>query len=453
MPNASTQPRRGQKSGNSSGDYRSRSGNSEGGYRGGNSGGYSSNRGNSRGGYQGGNSRGYQGGRGNSSSGRNFGGGNGGRRKFKAQDIDPALFVKKATPIEESKYTSVNKFTDFAIETSLKDNILKRGYTDPTPIQDKIIPIILSGKDVIGIANTGTGKTAAFLIPLINKILGDNSQKALIIVPTRELAIQIKEELFAFTPGMPIRSVVCIGGADIRRQIQGLRQGFNFVISTPGRLKDLLTRRALRLDLFNNIVLDEVDRMLDMGFYPEIKLLIDNMPKEKQSLFFSATLNPKIESIANTFLTNPERIVVKSQESSANVDQDVIRLTRDENKLEKLHELLQAEDFSRVLIFIQTKRGAERLQKDLWDKGHRVESIHGDKSQVKRQKALASFKMGHSSVLIATDVVARGIDIPDVTHVINYDLPNTYDDYIHRIGRTGRANKTGKALTFIEPRR
>jgi superfamily II DNA/RNA helicase len=332
----------------------------------------------------------------------------------------------------------------------LKQGIIKKGYTLPTPIQDRSIPHILKGEDIVGIANTGTGKTAAFLIPLIDKVLKNRKNKVLIVVPTRELAIQIQEELKGFTVGMKIFSVCCVGGAYIGKQLSELRYVNEFIIGTPGRLKDLIERKAIRLNEFSTIVLDEADRMLDMGFVNDMRFLMAGMPKPRHTLFFSATLSPEIERLIGEFLNNPVRISVKTRDTSKNVEQDIVRVARGLNKIDVLKELLQKEDFNKVIIFGRTKHGVEKLSRALIEKGFKAESIHGDKNHSQRQRALKGFKENIVQILVATDVAARGLDIPDVSHVINFDIPATYDDYIHRIGRTGRANKRGKALTFVD---
>ena len=336
------------------------------------------------------------------------------------------------------------------MDTRLKTNITRKGYVEPTPIQDKTIPHILRGSDLVGIANTGTGKTAAFLIPLINKVLLNPQENVLIVVPTRELAIQIDDELRGFALGMRMFSVCCVGGASIGYQISNLRRQHNFIIGTPGRIKDLMERRFINLARFKTVVLDEADRMLDMGFIKDMRTMMAAMPKERHTLFFSATITREIEGLINEFLRTPVRISVKTQDTAKNVDQDIVRVNNGKGKLQVLEELLAQPGFNKVLIFGRTKHGVERLYNTLVTSGFKAESIHGDKNHARRQKALKSFKENHIQILIATDVAARGLDIPDVSHVINYDLPATYDDYVHRIGRTGRANKTGKALTFIE---
>jgi ATP-dependent RNA helicase RhlE len=380
-------------------------------------------------------------------------GGRGGQRRGgpKGDHIDPSKFINKAVITEEVEhFVPEHSFQDFAIHEQLKASIAARKFTAPTPIQDRCIPHILKKMDVVGIANTGTGKTATFLIPLINKVLHNRKEQVLVVVPTRELAIQIDDDLRAFVKGMKMFSVVCVGGTNMAKQMKDLRFEYNFIIGTPGRLKDLIERKLIHLREFNTIVLDEADRMLDMGFVNDMRFLVAGMPKDRQSLFFSATLSSEIEKLIKEFLKEPVRISVKTRDTSKNVDQDVVRLKRGDQKIEVLHDLLNQEEFNKVLIFGRTKHGVEKLSKLLIQKGFKAESIHGDKNHSKRQLALRMFKDNHIKILVATDVAARGLDIADVTHVINYDIPATYDDYVHRIGRTGRANKKGKALTFIE---
>jgi superfamily II DNA/RNA helicase len=342
---------------------------------------------------------------------------------------------------------------DFAISELIKKNITEKGYVTPTPIQDRSIPQILLGRDIVGIANTGTGKTAAFLIPLIDKVLRfralDQKENILIVVPTRELAIQIEEELVAFVKGLGIFSMVCVGGTSIVPQIKRLRNHHNFIIGTPGRLKDLIERKSLKLEWFQTIVLDEADRMLDMGFIGDMKFLVAGMPKPHHTLFFSATMSSEIENLVKDFLTNPVKISVKTGDTSANVDQDVIRVPDQTRKMDQLHDLLLKPEWSKVIVFGKTKHGVEKISVGLQKRGIKAESIHGDKRHAQRQAALKAFKENRVQVLVATDVAARGLDISGVSHVINYDIPATYDDYVHRIGRTGRAGKVGKAVTFV----
>lgn len=371
-------------------------------------------------------------------------------RKSVGTYIAPMRYVQAAqAPEEEQTYVAAHTFSDFGFVPSLLANVQRRAYGSPTPVQDQAIPALMTGQDVVGIADTGTGKTAAFLLPLINKVLLNPSQGVLILAPTRELALQIKDEFRVFADRLPISSCLCIGGTNIKTQIQHLRQNPHFVIGTPGRIKDLIQRRAFNLNMFTNVVLDEVDRMLDIGFRHDIQFLISQLPAERQSAFFSATLNGETNTIARSFLTNPVMIQIRKSASNQHIEQDVIRLQPGQNKVDVLHDLLQQSEFTKVMVFGRTKHGINKLEFTLAQRGVKVTSIHGNKNQSARQRSLSLFKMGHVQALLATDVAARGIDIPDVTHVINFDEPQCYDDYIHRIGRTGRAGKMGKALTFV----
>ncbi len=374
------------------------------------------------------------------------------RNNFRGSTIHESRFVKKADYVAKPLEVFIPKinFKDLAVSEILKQNITQKGYLVPTPIQDGTIPHIIAGKDVIGIANTGTGKTAAFLIPLLNKVYLNKTEKVFIVVPTRELAMQIRDEMRSLANGLNIYVTLCIGGSFIRQQIFELKRNPHFVIGTPGRLKDLIKQRALNLSGFTTFVLDEVDRMLDMGFIDDIKYLISLLPAQRQSLFFSATISPQINAIIASFLKNPITVSVKSQETAELVDQDIVRIPRGMPKMTVLEGLLKKPELKKVLVFGRTKHGVERLSRDLYQKGFKVVSIHGDKPQFQRTKAIRFFKDNVANILIATDVAARGLDIADITHVINYDPPATYDDYIHRIGRTGRANKKGFALTFVE---
>jgi superfamily II DNA/RNA helicase len=373
------------------------------------------------------------------------------KRGQRGENIDPARFINKAIMAEGvDNFTSKHKFQDFKVDQRLMQAVAVRGYKIPTPIQDQVIPRVIEGFDVVGIANTGTGKTAAFLIPLINKIILNPREQLLIVTPTRELAIQINQEFKFFAKGMRIFSVCCVGGMSIGRQISELSSNYNVVIGTPGRLKDLIGRRMINLSRFNNIVLDEVDRMLDMGFINDTRFIMNGLPRERQVLFFSATIPYEIENIIQEFLRNPVRISVKTRDTAKNIEQDVIKIEQGDTKINILSNLLNQEEFNKVLIFGRTKYGVERLSKILSRNGFKVESIHGNKNHSQRQKALGMFKENRVQVLVATDVAARGLDIANVSHVINYDIPATYNDYVHRIGRTGRGDKRGMALTFIE---
>ncbi len=384
------------------------------------------------------------------SRGGGFGGRPRGNTRNPGERIDINRFVNKAVIIEEQKaYIPVHQFDDFNIEESLKKNIATKGYKIPTAIQDSSIPDVLKGRDVIGIANTGEGKTAAFLIPLINKMIKHPNAKVLVVIPTRELALQIDEEFMGFSRGLGIYSVLLVGGASIGMQIERLRRKVRMVIGTPGRIKDLLERGELNLAGFDNLVLDEADRMLDMGFINDIKFLIAKLPRERHTLFFSATFSREIEQLAGTLLHDPLKISVKKHDTSRNVEQDVVRVRSKEEKFATLCNLLRSPGFGKVLVFGRTKHGVEKLSIALSREGFKTTSIHGNKSQPQRQQALKSFKDEKVQIMVATDVAARGLDIPNVTHVINYELPQSYDDYVHRIGRTGRAGKGGTALTFV----
>jgi len=359
---------------------------------------------------------------------------------------------KTVVTTEEPVFVPEHTFSNFDISAHLKKNIVTRGYELPTPIQDKAIPHILLGKDAVGLAETGTGKTAAFLIPLIDKVMKQKGERVLIMAPTRELAVQTERELAGFAKGLGFRGMVAVGGANIGPQISQLKHDPAFVIGTPGRLKDLIERRALDLSGFGTVVLDEADRMLDMGFIDDMRSILGKMRKERHTLFFSATMGKDIQKLIGDFLKQPVIISVKQRDTPASVDQDVIRVPRGKDKFEILVALLKDREFSKVLVFGRTKFGVEKLAKALSRLHIHAESIHGNKTQGARQRALEAFKAGKVSVLVATDVAARGLDIPAVSHVINYDLPSTYEDYIHRIGRTGRASLKGRALTFVQGR-
>ncbi len=386
-----------------------------------------------------------------------FGGGHGSRSGGNrrpgggfSQHIDVSKFINKAVISEKTAhYVPTHAFTDFLIDPKIKTTIAVKGYFVPTPIQDQAIPHILLGKDVVGIANTGTGKTAAFLIPLINKVLQQPKEKILIVVPTRELAQQIEEEFRGFASHMNMWAVCCVGGANIVPQLRALSRPYNFVVGTPGRLRDLIDRRKLNLAEYSTVVLDEADRMLDMGFINDIKYMVALMSAKRHTLFFSATMSHEIEALIKNFLTNPVMISVKTGNTAEQVEQDVIRVPLGKNKMDVLYEMLATPAFGKVLIFGKTKHGVQRLTESLILKGFKAEAIHGNKSQGQRQKALKLFKEHHVKVLVATDVAARGLDISGISHVINFDIPATYDDYVHRIGRTGRAGKKGIALTFV----
>ena len=375
------------------------------------------------------------------------GGNNSGSSRF-GQRIDFAKFVKKAEKVEEVKYAAKHKFADFPFVEQLQKNIAKKGFVNPTPIQDQSIMTVLGGRDFFGLANTGTGKTGAFILPLIDRVSRDKKQKVLIMAPTRELAQQIEVEFRDLSAWLQIFSVSVVGGMPINRQISEIRRGVNFVIGTPGRITDLVKQKALDLSTFSTVVLDEADRMLDMGFRDDMTFILGKCATPRQTLFFSATLSPEIKKMTEMYLKDPLFVSVVTGNTSKNVDQDVVRAKK-EDKLNTLHDILIKEGSDKVLIFRETKRSVDALEKELRALGFKVAGIHGDKRNRERMRMLESFKKNETKILIATDVAARGLDIPNVTHVINYDIPNDYDTYVHRIGRTGRADKKGIALTFI----
>lgn len=372
-------------------------------------------------------------------------------RPPKIKTIDPNKFINKAVAlVDEAPFIPVHHFKDFNLDQRLQFNVESHGYDVPTPIQDGAIPIVMEGRDLIGLANTGTGKTAAFLLPIIQRMLHKQAQRCLILIPTRELAIQIEEEFRVFAKGLGIYASLVVGGASINRQLAQLARHPQFIVATPGRLKDLIENYGITIDDFDVLVLDEADRMLDMGFIRDIRAIMSRLREERQTLFLSATITPDIQQLITTILKDPETISVRKGETNDHVEQDIVRIEGGkEMKEAKLIELLGQPEFSKVLIFGETKWGVQRLADRLQKQGLRVAAIHGNKSQPQRQKALNDFKAERVQALIATDVAARGLDIPNVTHVINYDAPKQYEDYIHRIGRTGRAGQMGKALTFV----
>jgi len=377
----------------------------------------------------------------------------GSNKRARGERIDFSRFIKKGEHAEEKPYVSKHTFADFPFHAQVHKNVERAGFVSPRPIQDQAIPSVLEGKDVFGMANTGTGKTAAFLLPLIEKISKTKGQAkretVLIMAPTRELALQIESDFKMLAFGLGMFSVACVGGLPIMKQIRELERGVSFVIGTPGRLRDLIDRKVLDLSKCHSVVLDEADRMLDMGFRDDMVFIIGKTAKERQTLFFSATLSPEIKKLTTEFLKPPIFISVVSGQTAKNIDQDVIRTRTKEEKLEKLHEVLKKDGSNKVLIFREMKHSVDSLAKDLSHLGFKVGSIHGDKRSRERIRTLDSFKRDNINILIATDVAARGLDIPDVTHVINYDIPQTYDTYVHRIGRTGRSGKKGIALTFV----
>jgi ATP-dependent RNA helicase RhlE len=341
-------------------------------------------------------------------------------------------------------------FKDLGLLPVLTAKCEQLGFTEPTPIQKQAIPVVLEGGDVIACAETGTGKTAAFLLPILQK-LHKNKQKGttvLVLAPTRELANQIEAACRDFAP-KGITCAAIIGGSGYGKQTQALKRGVNVLIATPGRLIDFMEQGLADLSGVKTLVLDEADRMLDMGFLPAIKRIVKAVPVERQTLFFSATMAPEVERIAYQIVRDPEFIEVARRGKAAVTIEQKAYPVAPQSKMPLLLDLLEKEEWERVLVFTRTKRGADRLAHVLEKRQHRSNRIHGDRSQSQREAALRSFKDGKTRVLVATDVAARGIDIDSVSHVINYDVPEAPEDYVHRIGRTGRAGNTGRAITLF----
>jgi ATP-dependent RNA helicase RhlE len=344
-------------------------------------------------------------------------------------------------------------FSQLGLQPALVRVCESLGYTEPTPIQEQAIPVILDGNDLIGCAETGTGKTAAFLLPIIQRM----SEKArpgirlLVLAPTRELATQIDASYRSLAPKKNVRCVTIIGGAGMAQQTAALRRGVSVVIATPGRLLDHMERGAVDLSYVETLVLDEADRMLDMGFWPAIQRLLAAVPKNRQTLLFSATMSSAIEKIARSNMRTPKLVEVGPRGLPPKLVEQTAYPVAIESKTALLLDLLERERFERVLVFTRTRRGAERLSHILEAREHKVNRIHADRSQPQREAALRGFKDGRTRVLVATDIAARGIDVDAVSHVINYDVPNAPEDYVHRIGRTGRAGNTGRAITLVTP--
>ncbi|MBP6334010.1 MAG: DEAD/DEAH box helicase [Bacteroidia bacterium] len=339
----------------------------------------------------------------------------------------------------------------------IRQALRTEGYTTPTPIQEQAIPIILEQKDLLGCAQTGTGKTAAFAIPILQLLQAQTTEtnhkravKVLVLTPTRELALQIGESFTAYGRNLPLRNRVIFGGVPQKAQTDALRAGVDILIATPGRLLDLMDQKFINLQDIKFFVLDEADRMLDMGFIHDVKKIIQKLPVKRQTLFFSATMPAEIVKLASTILTRPVKVEVTPVSSTANTIQQAVYFVDKSNKKSLLTYILKNDKVKSVLVFTRTKHGADRVAKDLKKAGVEAEAIHGNKSQNARQRALSNFKAGKTRVMVATDIAARGIDIEDLSHVINYELPNIPETYVHRIGRTGRAGASGIALSFCD---
>jgi len=344
----------------------------------------------------------------------------------------------------------IGRFNDFGIEEKFLEIITSKGFKIPTPIQRQVIPGALQGKDVVGIAQTGTGKTLAFGIPMIQRI-GTYKGQGLILVPTRELALQVEQALQVVGAPLGLRSVVVIGGVSQHTQVQALKNNPHIVIATPGRLADLMNQGVYRLNKVSIITLDEADRMLDIGFLPEIKRILQTAPKQRQTMLFSATMPNSISQLASSFMKLPLRIEIAPQGTAAeNVEQEVFVITKN-NKTRLLDTLLKQYSTEKILIFSRTKHGAKRIARDIRNMYHTATEIHSNRSQAQRKLALEGFISGKFRVMVATDIASRGIDVKDISIVINFDLPDNSEDYVHRIGRTGRAGKFGKAISFVTP--
>lgn len=372
-------------------------------------------------------------------------------RKRKQLNLPPEKFMHTGVALQEVKYDAPRSYSEFPLHPDLAKNLQRIGWDNPTEIQDKTFEAITELRDVLGIANTGTGKTGAFLIPLINAMLeAEDDFSALVMVPTRELALQVEEEFRQIAKGLRLFAACFIGGTSVDRDIRKLRKPFHFVIGTPGRLVDLNKRKALKFEHFSVLILDEFDRMLDMGFSQDVNFVTQQMTMRDQTLLFSATLDQKQTTLIDEILNDPIKVqITDGTKTAEHIDQDVVFASH-KDKLDVLIEMLKDDDFDKVLVFAETKRRVAGLTKSLKKSKFKADEIHGDKSQNYRKHALNDFKRGKINILVATDVAARGLDISDVTHVINYEVPQDYETYIHRIGRTGRAGKKGKAFTFME---
>ncbi len=353
--------------------------------------------------------------------------------------------------LEETKYETSSMVKDLPVNLRIKENLLAKGYVQPTEIQEKTLNAILQGRNLMGLAQTGTGKTAAFLVPILHQLVNTAPAfQVLVVVPTRELAVQIESELKSIAKGLNISSQVFIGGTSVNRDLDKLRRPSHFIIGTPGRLLDMENQRALHFNKFTTLVLDEFDRLLDMGFSHDIQKMISKMTNRKQTALFSATEEPSQKKLIGELLTNPVEVRVSIKNTTGDhIEQEIIHVKEGENKIDVLVNMMKDEAFQKVIVFAETKRWVSKVCKELNRKGIKADEIHGNKSQNYRQNALNAFKSEKIKVLVATDVAARGLDIEEVSHVINYQKPKNFDSYIHRIGRTGRAGKSGKAYTFV----
>ena len=355
--------------------------------------------------------------------------------------------AKPLVPVDIPKMET--SFSKLGLSDALAYAVQQKGYTDPTPIQAQAIPLILEGRDVIGSAQTGTGKTAAFALPIIQRLGTHGAMRCLILEPTRELALQVEEAFHKYALFTDLRVTIVYGGVGYGKQTDDLKRGMDILAATPGRLLDHLEQGNCSLDKIDILVLDEVDRMLDMGFLPDVKRIVQKCAKDRQTLFFTATLPPEIEQLAGWALRNPAKVEIGRKHSAADTIAHCFYPVVAQQKFDLLQLLLDQTDFKSVLIFCRTRMGADRIAGRLVQKGHSVGVMHSDRSQRERVEALDAFKSGKIEVLVATDIAARGLDIAGVSHVINYDVPENAEDYVHRIGRTGRAMNTGNAFTLV----
>ena len=375
------------------------------------------------------------------------------------EEVVQSRISKKNKPLQNNQIDSGLKFADLDLDSKILQAVRDSGYEAPTPIQAQAIPIILNGKDMLGCAQTGTGKTAAFALPILQRLVSrknNNNMKTkrkisvLVVAPTRELAIQIKDSFNIYGKYTGLRNTVVYGGVGQNPQVKKLQQGVDILIATPGRLLDLIRQGHINLGYVNFVVLDEGDRMLDMGFIKDIRTIINYIPKNRQTLLFSATIPPEVKKLANSILNTPIRIDISPEQPTLEILKQSVFLISKNKKQALLQKLLRDKSIKRALVFMRTKHGANRVVKNLKKKGIRTDAIHGNKSQTARQNALQSFRTGAIRVLVATDVASRGIDVDEISHVIQFDLPNEPETFLHRIGRTARAGAGGIAYAFCE---
>ncbi|TAK06919.1 DEAD/DEAH box helicase [bacterium] len=340
-------------------------------------------------------------------------------------------------------------FSKLGLSSKVLEGVRAAGYTDPTPIQLRAIPIVMSGRDLIGSAQTGTGKTAAFALPILSRLAQRGALRALVLEPTRELAAQVETAIRDYGRFTNLRTTVIFGGTGYGRQDQALRQGVDIIVATPGRLLDQMQRGMVRLNQIEILVLDEADRMLDMGFLPDVRRVVERCPRARQTMLFSATIPPEIEQLCKWALRNPENIEIGLRRSPAETVTHALYPVASDQKQELLEELLRRTDYDQVLIFCRTKHGADRVARRLHQQGHAVAVLHSNRTQREREQALNGFRNGRYEVMVATDIAARGIDVEQISHVINFDVPHHPEDYVHRIGRTGRAQSVGDAFTIM----